>query len=71
MAVALEVVVVAKVVVHVAEVVVVVAEVVVAEVLVDSARGIGGGRGVVGDIAGIRALTKPHQAQTSLMGDNL
>ena len=32
---------------------------VVAELLVDSARGIGGGRGVVGDIAGIRALTKP------------
>ena len=68
-AVALEVVmVVAKVVVHVAEVVVVVAEVVVvevtvvAEVLVDSARGIGGGRGVVGDNARIR---NPNQVQTS------
>ena len=60
-AVALEVVVVAKVVVHVAEVVVVVAEVVVAEVLVDSARGIGGGRGVAGDNARIR---NPNQVQT-------
>ena len=67
-AVALEVVVVAKVVVHVAEVVVVVAEVVVvevtvvAEVLVDSARGIGGGRGVAGDNA---RVPDPNQVQTS------